>query len=562
MGKKILIIGGVATGPKTAARCRRLDPYAEITVIERQSLLSYAGCGMPFYIEGKIKDWNQLLGGETIRDVEYFANQKGFKVIDNTEAIRIDRKTKNVEVKYLDSGKIESLPYEVLVLATGARPFVPRIKGTDLRGVYRLYNPYQAKEIKEAIDKGAKKVAIVGGGLIGMEVCGAFVARGCDVTVLEMMPYLVPNLFDEEMSLLLENYLNSKEVKILKGSAVSEILDDGFGGIKGVKTLDGRETDADLVILAIGVRPNTELAVDAGLKIGVTGAISVNEYLQTSDPEIYAGGDCVENLNIISSEKVFTPLGSTANKHGRVIADNINGLETSFPGVECTTVFKVLDFNCGVTGLTEKKAEELGYDVITCITPRYDYSSYIPNAKYINIKLVAEGKNCKLLGCQILGEGEVVKRIDIAATSIKFGSNLKGIADIDLSYAPVYSTAIDALAHSANVLRNKIRGIAHGINPLELKNKLDSDEDFVLLDVRSREEYDEQTFKDERNLNISYDELVARKNEIPEEKEIITFCIIGVRAYIAERTLRGLGFKNVSFLDGSLRSWPFPSYLT
>jgi NADPH-dependent 2,4-dienoyl-CoA reductase/sulfur reductase-like enzyme/rhodanese-related sulfurtransferase len=562
MGKKILIIGGVATGPKTAARCRRLDPDAEITLVERQSILSYAGCGMPFYIEDVIKDWNQLLGGDTIRDVKYFASQKGFKVLDQTEAIRINRETRDVTVNRLESGYTEDLPYDFLVLATGASPIIPRIKGTDLSGVHRLYNPYEAKEIKRAIDEGAKKIAVVGGGLIGMEVCGAFAARGCEVTVFEMMPYLVPNLLDEEMSLLLENYLTSVGVKIMKGSAVSEILDDGNGHVEGVSTRDGTKVEADLVVLAIGVRPNVDLAVNAGLEIGITGAISVNEYLQTNDPYIYAGGDCVENLNIISGEKVYAPLGSTANKHGRVIADNINGFETIFPGVECTTVFKTLNLNCGVTGLTEKKARNLGYDVVTCLTPRYDYSSYIPGAKYIIIKLVADRKTCRVLGCQIIGEGDGVKRIDVIATAIKFGSNLKGIADIDLGYAPPYSTAIDAIAHSANVMRNKIKGIAHGISPLELKKKLESNEDFLLLDIRSRKEHREETFNDERILNIPYDELAARKNEICGGKEIITFCEIGVRAYIAERILRGLGFDRVSFLDGCLRSWPFPSYLT
>jgi rhodanese-related sulfurtransferase len=379
---------------------------------------------------------------------------------------------------------------------------------------------------------------------------------------LEMMPNLAPNLLDEEIALLLEDHLKTRGVQIVKGSPVSEILDDGLGSVKGVSTLSGVKVDADLVILAIGVRPNTELAVEAGLKIGVTRAIAVNEYLQTSDPYIYAGGDCVENINIVSGMKVYAPLGSTANKHGRVIADNINGFKTTFPGVEGTTVFKVLDYNCGVTGLTENKSIELGYDVETCLTPRNDYSSYIPDAKYTIIKLVADKKSCRVLGCQVVGEGDGVKRIDVIATAMKFGSNLKGIADIDLGYAPVYSTAIDAVAHSANVLRNKVKGLAHGVGPLELKRKLDNDDDFVLLDVRSKNEYSNVTFKDERTLNIPYDELTERKNELPKNKAIITFCAIGVRAYIAERTLRSLGFNDVGFLDGSLKSWPFLEYLT
>ena len=558
---KVLIIGGVAAGPKTAARLRRLDSEAEITVVERQDLVSYAGCGMPYYIEDIIKEYDQLLGGATIRDAEYFKTQKGFTVLDQTEALKINRPEKTVTVKDLRSGETRKLPYDKLVLATGASPFVPRMEGTELKGVHRLYNPHHAEAIKTAINLGCRKVAVVGGGLIGMETCGAFVTRGCDTTVLEMMPTLVPNLMDEEMAQLLENYLVSKGVRIVKGSPAAKILDDGYGNAAGVETADGRVVEADMVILAIGVRPNTELAVDAGLEIGPTRAIAVNEYLQTSDPDIYAGGDCVECTHIMTGEKVFAPLGSTANRHGRVIADNIKGMEMRFPGVGGTAVFKVLDWNCGTTGLTEKKAVSLGYDVVTTITPRYDFSSYIPGAEYVIIKLIADRESCKVLGCQVVGEGDGVKRIDVVATAIKFGSNLKGIADLDLGYAPAYSTAIDAVQHSANVLRNKIQDIAHGVTPIELKSKLDSDEDLVLLDIRRRDEFEADGFKDPRVVNIPVDELKTRYNELPRDREIIAYCVIGVRAYIAERVLRGLGFKEISYLDGSLTSWPYPEYL-
>lgn len=558
---KVLIIGGVAAGPKTAARLRRLDPDAEITVVERQDLLSYAGCGMPYYIEDIIKEYDQLLGGATIRNAEYFKTQKGFTVHDQTEALKINRGEKTVTVKDLRTGETRDLPYDKLVLATGASPFVPRMEGTELKGVHRLYNPHHAEAIKTALNLGCSKVAVVGGGLIGMETCGAFVSRGCNTAVLEMMPTLVPNLMDEEMAQLLENYLVSKGVKIVKGSPAAKILDDGNGNAAGVVTADGRMVEADMVILAIGVRPNTELAVEAGLEIGPTRAIAVNEYLQTSDPDIYAGGDCVECTNILTGEKVFAPLGSTANKHGRIIADNIMGMEMKFPGVSGTAVFKVLDWNCGTTGLTEKKARSLGYDVVTTITPRYDFSSYIPGAKYTIIKLIADKKTCKVLGCQVVGAGDGVKRIDVVATAIKFGSNVKGIADLDLGYAPAYSTAIDAIQHSANVLRNKIKGIAHGVTPLQLKAKLDTDEDFILLDIRRRDEFEADAFKDPRVKNIPVDELKTRYNELPRDKEIITYCIIGVRAYIAERMLLGLGFEKARYLDGSLTSWPYPEYL-
>jgi NADPH-dependent 2,4-dienoyl-CoA reductase/sulfur reductase-like enzyme/rhodanese-related sulfurtransferase len=561
MSLKVLIIGGVATGPKAAARLRRLDPNAKITLIERQDVLSYAGCGMPYYIEDTIKDYNQLLGGSTIRDPEYFDKNKGFTVYDQTEATKINRLKKTVTVKDLKTGRTRNIPYDKLVLATGASPFIPRMMGTELNGVHRLYNPHHAERIKTAVGL-CRKVSIVGGGLIGMETCGAFIKSGCDTTVIEMMPTLVPNLLDEEMALLLENYLQSNGAKIVKGNPVAKIISDGEGNAAGVETTDGHLIQSDMVILAIGVRPNTELAVDIGLEIGSTGAIVVNEYMQTSDPDIYAGGDCVECTHIITGEKVFAPLGSTANKHGRIIADNIAGMEMKFPGVGGTAVFKVLDWNCGTTGLTEKKSRELGYDVVTTITPQSDYSDYIPEAKQIIIKLIADKKTCKLLGCQVLGEGDGIKRIDIAATAIKFDSNVKGIADIDLGYAPAYSTAIDAIAHAANTIRNKIHGLSHGINPIEMKQKLDSSEDFILLDVRRIDELKKVSFKDKRVVNIPIVELKSRVIELSRKKEIIVSCAVGFRAYNGERILRGLGFDNVKYLDGSIMAWPYPGYLT
>jgi rhodanese-related sulfurtransferase len=363
------------------------------------------------------------------------------------------------------------------------------------------------------------------------------------------------------MSLILENFLASKGVKVVKGSPVSRIVGNRGRAI-AVETADGRRVDADLVLIAIGVRPNVELAREAGLKIGPTGAVAVDEYLRTSDPAIYAGGDCAESTNTVTGEKVYVPMGSTANKHGRVIADNINGLETVFPGVAGTAVFKVLEWHCGATGITERKARHMGIDVVTALCPRHDFSEYIPGARHTIIKLVAERKTCRLLGCQVVGGGDGVKRIDVAATAIKFGSNIKDLADLDLGYAPAYSTAIDAIAHTANALRNKIQGNAHGVNPLELKEMLDSGSDFVLLDVRSREEHSTQTFKDPRTINIPMDELRSRHAELPRDKPIVIFCVTSVRAYIAERTLRGLGLQDVGFLEGSLTAWPFPSYLT
>jgi NADPH-dependent 2,4-dienoyl-CoA reductase/sulfur reductase-like enzyme/rhodanese-related sulfurtransferase len=557
--RKIVIIGGIATGPKAAARARRLDPDAEIIIVERGGLFSYAGCGMPFYIEGIIEALPSLLCTPrgVVRDDTYFDIEKDIAALCWTEATKINREEKTVRVRGVESGDEYDIPYDKLVLAVGASPIIPRMEGSDLSGVHRLYTPLDADVIRKELEAGRTKVAIIGGGLIGMEVCGAFISRGCQVTVLEMMDRIVPTLLDEDISLLLEEYLKNNGVDVRKGSRVVRLLDDGSGRVAGVETADGQQVEADLVMMAIGVRPNVELAKGAGLEIGETGAIAVNEFLQTSDPDIYAGGDCVENTCMITGRKVYTPLGSTANKHGRVIGDNVTGGSTEFPGVTSTTVFKVLDYNIGTTGLNSREAEKRGYDVVASVAPRGEYAHYYPDSKSIIIKMIADRETSRLLGAQVIGPGEGVKRIDVAASVLRFGGGVKDVADLDLGYAPPFSTAIDPLAHAANIIRNKIAGLAHGISSTELKPKLGENGDFILLDVRTHEEVETEPFNDPRVVHIPVQDLRRRHEELPKDREIITFCRTSVRAYEAERILKGRGFKDVKFLDGSLKAWPF-----
>ncbi|MGD2200113.1 MAG: FAD-dependent oxidoreductase [Candidatus Bathyarchaeota archaeon] len=559
MARRILIIGGVATGPKSAARARRRDPDAEITVIERGSLLSYAGCGMPFYIEGVIEALPELLctARGLLRDVDYFKSVKDFDVLCSTEAIGINRDSKTVTVKELATDRRYDIPYDKLVLATGAIPMVPRMEGIDFEGVHRLYDPLDARDIREELESGVEKVAIIGGGLIGMEVCGAFAARGCEVTVVEMMDRLVPALLDEDMALLLENHLKKRGVRILKGSRAERLVEDGSGRVAGVVTAGGERVDAEIVVVAIGVRPNVDLAREAGLEIGETGAVKVNEFLQTSDPDIYAGGDCVENICMITGRKVYIPLGSTANKHGRVIGDNITDGRTQFPGITMSTAFKVLNYNVGTTGLNSEEARKQGYDIVTAVVPKRESAHYYPGTQPIIIKLLADRETSKILGAQVIGQGEGIKRIDVVASVLKFGGSVKDLADLDLSYAPPFSTAIDPVAHAANIIRNKIGGLACGIPSPELKEKIDGGGDFVLLDVRSHEEVEERPFGDPRVVHIPLDEARTRVHELPRDREIIAFCKTSVRAYEIQRYLNENGFTDVKFLDGSLDAWPY-----
>ncbi len=556
--KRIVIIGGVATGPKSAARARRKDPNADITIIDKGRLFSYAGCGMPFYIEGLIEDIEELMCTPlgVVRDESFFKKVKNIRVQGSAEAIKIDRTNKKIFVKNLESGVIKTLNYDKLVLATGANPISPPIDGINLKRVYRLSKPSDAQAIRETLEKSGKRVVIIGGGLIGLETCGAFVAQGCQVTIIEMLDHILPGLLDLEIALLLTKYLKDIGVSVHTSDRVIKLEGDSKGQVKKVIT-ENIEIDADLVIVAIGVRPEVKLAQEAGLKIGETGAIAVNEFLQTSDPDIYSGGDCIENKDIITGRMVYVPLGSTANKHGRVIGDNITNGKTKFPGISGTTAFKIYDYNVGKTGLNEKQAKQMGFDTVTCLAPSPDCAHYYPESKSLVIKLIADKNTGKILGAQSIGYGEVIKRIDVIATAIKFNAKVEDLADIDLSYAPPYSTAIDAIAHAANIIKNKLTGLAKGISPIDLKKKIDRGDDFVLLDVRTKMEVKAQPFKDHRVENIPIDNLREDSINIPKNKEVITFCMSSLRAYEAQIILESKGFLDVKFLDGSIIAWPF-----
>ncbi len=558
MSTRIVVVGGVACGPKAAARARRLDPDAEITIIERGDLLSYAGCGMPYYIQGEIENADELMStpAGAVRDGAFFKNVKAINCLSRTLAERIDRTQKAVEVVSLESGERSAIPYDKLVLATGADAFVPPFPGADLKNVFRLNHPYDAEGIRDAVMDGCKDAVIIGAGLIGMEVAEALTTRGLRVSIVEMMDTVVPAFLDEDLARHLEKHLAAKGVTVYTGTKVESLEGDDAGKVTTVVT-DKRRIDADLVLVAIGVRPNVKLARDAGLEIGETGAIKVNDRLRTSDPDIYAGGDCVENINRLTGNPCYVPLGSTANKHGRVIGDNVTGGDSRFPGVLGTVIFKAFDFSVGRVGLSEKDCVRLGIPHVTALTPGPDRAHYYPTARPMVLKVVSNADNGKLLGVQAVGLGDVAKRIDVAATALSYGAATRDLAELDLAYAPPYSSAVDLLAHASNVIDNKSRGVAASISPAELKEKLDSGESLVLLDVRTPQEIEAAPFKDPRVVNIPLGKLRARMDELPKDKEIVTFCKISVRGYEAQRILNGEGFGNVKFLDGGMMAWPY-----
>jgi NADPH-dependent 2,4-dienoyl-CoA reductase/sulfur reductase-like enzyme/rhodanese-related sulfurtransferase len=558
MGKKIVIIGGVSIGPKAAARARRRDPDAEITIIEKGEALSYAGCGTPYYIAGKISDYKDLMmtPAGIVRDTAFFRNVKAVRVCNKTIAERIDRCEKVVDAVNVDAGERLRFPYDQLVMATGSLPVRPSLPGIDLQGVHVLSNLEDAIAIRKELESGKRRVVIVGAGLIGMEVAEAFAEMGVEITMVEVKDQVLPALLDREIAILVEKHMAAKKVAVKTGVVVLGLSGDDQGRVARVVTNHG-DFPADLVLVAVGVRPNTKLAVESGLSVGPRGGIVVDEYLRTSDPDIFAGGDCVENRHLLTGEPVYVPMGSTANKHGRVIGDNLTGGSTRYPGILGSTIFKIFDFNVGATGLTERAARERGYDIATTITPNPDRAHYYPGAKLLVLKGVADRKTGTLLGIQAAGPGEASKRIDTAAIAISQHMTLGEIALADISYAPPYAGAMDNLVHLATALENQVTGLAVSRSPLEVKRMIDEGEDFILLDVRTPVENRVARIAYPRHHFIPLGKLRERAEELPREKEIVAYCKTSLRGYEAMRILKGAGFQKASFLDGGITTWQF-----
>ncbi len=556
---KVLIVGGVAAGPKTASRIMRMRPDAKITIIEKGSFLSYAGCGLPYYVSGEVKQQRNLMEtpAGAVRDAAFFLSVKNVTVRNGTEALEIDRQNKRVRSRVLETGEAFWASYDKLVVATGATPFIPNIPGVNSKNVFTLHGVHDAEGIKSILAEHlAKDVVIIGGGLIGVEATEAMATHGCRITIVEMLPQIL-NMLDWEIARLVEKHLESKGVRVLTATKALalENRDGKNDAVSHVRT-DKGDLPADMVILAVGVRPNTALAKKAGLAIGATtGAIQVDDHMRTCDPDIYAVGDCVECKDRLTGLSCFVPLGSTANKQGRVAAVNICGGNDSFPGVLGSTVCKVFDFCVARTGLTESAAKALEYEVITATVPGPDKAHYMPAARPLLMKIVADKKTGKLLGVQATGPGEGAKRIDVAATAITAGMTLDDVANLDLSYAPPYAPAMDNLITAANVARNKRDGYMVGISAESVNRKMQAGEDFIFLDVRSPQEHAQVRLPNSTLIPLGA--LRKALSELPKDKEIITFCAISLRGYEASLILRSAGFSNVKVLDGGVAMWPY-----
>jgi NADPH-dependent 2,4-dienoyl-CoA reductase/sulfur reductase-like enzyme/rhodanese-related sulfurtransferase len=549
---RIVIIGGVACGPKAAARARRRDGNARITVLETGKDISYAACGMPFYLAGVVPNTDPLQStpAGTLRDVGFFEKIKDVQVRTSTQATSIDRDAKTVDVTDLATNETETLAYDKLVLATGATPIRPPIDGIDLKRVFSLRNLEQAREIRGLIDEMAvDHVTIIGAGRVAVEVADALMAQAVDCAIVEMADRALPTALDADMASLVERGLRDKGIQVMTSTRVQRIEGDDDGVARKVIT-DSGEIETGMVLVATGVRPNTELAEKAGLALGDTGAIAVNDYLQTSDPDIYAGGDCVECRNVVTGKPAFAPLGSTANRHGRVIGDNVTGGATKFSGIVGTGIMKTMGLDIATTGLTESEATRLGHKVVTGTANGHDRSHFYPGGKITTIKLIADAEDGRLLGAQIVGAGEACKSIDVVASALAFGRSVAEVADLDLAYAPPFGGPIANVSHAANVIRNKIEGIANTISIAEVKARLAGGEDLLFVDVRSASEVEKNPFTAGDVMAVPLGALRARAGELPRDRQLVCVCPLGIRAYEASRILHAAGLADTKFMEG------------
>ena len=557
--KRIIVIGGSAAGPKAASKARRMDENAEITIIQKDSDLSMASCGYPYYIGGFFDDRDQLLCSPAgvVRDSKFFWNAKKITTKVNTEVSVIDRENKRIEFTDLISGEKGIAEYDKLIIATGATPRKPPVPGIELDGVTTLQSLHDADYLRKVHDEGKiKKAVVIGGGLIGIETCEALHLAGIEITLIELLPQLLTFL-DKKMARLVEKYVMSKTNVILENGVAAFIGENGK--LTAVKLQNGIEIPCELAVIAIGVIPNTKLAADAGLAVGQTGGLVVNENMQTSDSDIYAVGDCIEIPNLISGNPVHAPYGDLANLQGRVAGENvISGNVVRFPGTIQTGICKVFDYGVGATGLSKKNCLKAGItNIETVVNASLDKHGFM-DGKLLITKLVVDKPNGIILGAQVIGPGDVSKQVAIWAMAIKGALTVDDMVNADLPYAPPYSLAIDHSIATAHIMQNKLNGRFSGISSEQLREKLKTKEPLVLLDVRNPDEYEQMRLGIGEKL-IPLGQLRKRMDEMPEDKnaEIITWCKISLRGYEAALILQANAYTNVKVLEGGIMAWPY-----
>lgn len=534
---KVLIIGGVAAGTKVAAKLKRENRSHEVTILTMGKDISYAGCGLPYYVGGLIQDRGQLI----VNMPESFSKLTGVEVVTETEVTSVNRAAKTVTAKNQATGESAEYSYDKLVIATGASPVKPPLEGMDLDGVYVMRTPEDAIALREKIETGSVKRAVVAGaGFIGLEVAENLAAKDIRVSVIDMADQILPG-FDREIAEYAENHLADHGIMAFTGTKLLGIEGED-GKVKKVLT-DRKGMKADLAVLCLGIRANTAFLADSGIELMPNRTVKVNEYLQTNDENIYAVGDCASVTNRITGKPQWSPMGSTANIAGRVAAMDINGASVAYPGVLGTGVCKLPELNVGRTGLSEEAAREAGYDVISVLSVVDDKAHYYPGAGSFIVKMTADKTSRKLLGIQVLGKGEVDKMVDIAVTAISLGATVDQLENLDFAYAPPFSTAIHPFAHTVNILLNKMSGAFETFTPAEYK--AGAAEGYKIVDASPVPSIP----------GAPYVDLAKVDGEVPglgKDEKLLLVCAKGKRAYMLQNRLKYYGYTNTRALEGGL----------
>ena len=532
---KVLIIGGVAAGTKTAAKLKREDRSIEVTVITKDQDISYAGCGLPYYVGGFIESREELI----VNTPQKYSGLTGVEVRTGKEAVALDAAKKEVTLKDVRTGNTETWPYDKLVIATGASAAELPIEGKDLPGVFRMRTPDDAEDMRTYAEiNHVKKAVVIGAGFIGLEAAEDLHARGIQVTVIDFAPQVLPNILDPEMADYVKNHLLNAGIRVITGTSAKQI--QGTDKVTGVETSEGT-LSCEMLIMAAGIRPNTAFLEGTGIEM-FKGTILVDSQMKTSLDDVYAAGDCAMVTNRITGKRQWSPMGSSANLEGRTLAQVLAGAQKTYPGVLGTGVVKLPGLNAGRTGLTEAQAREAGYDVETVLVPTDDKAHYYPDSSFLITKLIADWKTRKVLGVQVLGPGEVDKMVDIAVMGINMGAVLEDFENADFAYAPPFSTAIHPFVQAVYVLINKLDGTLVSMTPAEYA--AGKAEGYRVVDVLPEPEIKGAFFVDLAKVNGEIEGL-------DKKEKILIVCARGKRAYFLQNRMRYYGYENTVVLEGA-----------
>ena len=537
---KLLIVGGVAGGASAAARARRLSEKADIVLFERGFDVSYANCGLPYYLGGEIVERKKLI----VTTSELMRSRFQLDVRTHSSVESVDRTAKKVRVRDLGSGREYEEAYDKLILATGAAPFRPSIPGIDLPGVYTLRDLRDTDRIKERIDRDVKQAVLLGGGFISLELAENFVRRGISTTVVEKNEQILMP-FDKEMTTPIIQELASNGVLLLLGQSAKAIEKTAEGLVVSLNS--GQRLPAQLVVFGVGVRPENKLAVDAGLEVGLRGGIRVNEHLQTSDPDIYAVGDAIEVIDVVSGDPIQVPLAGPANRQGRIAADSVFGRATRYRGTQGTAIVGVFNTTAAMTGASEKVLRRANRSFRKVYVHPTHHAGYYPGAEAMTLKLLFDPTTGRVLGAQVVGGAGVDKRIDVLAVAIQARMTVFDLEEMELAYAPQYGSAKDPINMAGFVASGLLRG-DHPQVDVEAILAAPADEQPFLLDVRTPQEFASGHIAEAKNISV--DDLRARYDELPRDRMIAAYCQVGQRGYLATRILLQAGFSAVNIGGG------------